>query len=200
MSDNKIENNSKNFGLQVVENNGTINYSLESKAKAISILSPVIKELSEEAYNNSVQENDLIPFSIDEKIKYNIVSKYKLIFDKYKIYYYLCENILKKISDNSRKYSKEKLLNNINDLYYETIGEFIYNKQKLKNSFIEISEIDLIREDKIADEIIEKIKIKLNLKLEDTILEEDKDLGLNIVLCYAFMECKILEKPKKGKK
>ena len=116
------------------------------------------------------------------------------INEKYKMYYSICDQVLN-MFDDSLTNNKEKLLNNINDMYNDVIGEFIYEKQCREEIYDDIDNIDLIKEEKLADKIIDLVMDKLRKRLGDDILEEDKDFGLNIIMCYAFVKCKILEKP-----
>ena len=190
-----LNNQGSNDGLQVGINNGSI--IIQAKAKTISILSQVIKNISKNiAVNEEVdlKNKNLIPFKIEEKIKHNIILKYKRKFEKYKMYYSICDQVLN-MFDDSLTNNKEKLLNNINDMYNDVIGEFIYEKQCREEIYDDIDNIDLIKEEKLADKIIDLVMDKLRKRLGDDILEEDKDFGLNIIMCYAFVKCKILEKP-----
>lgn len=192
-----LNNHGNNDGLQIGINKGPIN--IQTKAKTISILSQVIKSISKNisiTEETDLKSGDLIPFKIEEKIKYNIVLKYKKKFEKYKIYYSICDQILNRFDDTMETNNKEKLLNNINDIYNDVIGDFIYEKQCQEKDFSDIQNINLIQGELLADKIIELIMKKLEDRLDNDILEEDKDFGINIILCYAFVKCKILEKPK----
>lgn len=191
-----LNNHGNNDGLQIGVNKGSIN--IQTKAKTISILSQVIKNISKNIAVNEetdLKNKNLIPFKIEEKIKYNIILKYKRKFEKYKMYYSICDQVLNRFDDSLETNNKEKLLNNINDMYNDVIGEFIYEKQCKEEIYDDIDNIDLIKEEKLADKIIDLVMDKLRKRLGDDILEEDKDFGLNIILCYAFVKCKILEKP-----
>ncbi|MBC2850300.1 hypothetical protein H5J22_02435 [Cetobacterium sp. 8H] len=190
-----LNNHGNNDGLQIGVNKGPIN--IQTKAKTISILSQVIKNISKNIAVNEetdLKNKNLIPFKIEEKIKHNIILKYKRKFEKYKMYYSICDQVLNRFDDNLTN-NKEKLLNNINDMYNDVIGEFIYEKQCREEIYDDIDNIDLIKEEKLADKIIDLVMNKLRKRLGDDILEEDKDFGLNIIMCYAFVKCKILEKP-----
>lgn len=191
-----MDNSGSNEGVQIAVNNAPI--YMQTKGKTVSILSQVIKKMSKNIYINEesdLKNNNLIPFKIEEKIKHNIILKYKRKFEKYKIYYSICDQVLNKFDDSLETNNKEKLLNNINDMYNDVISEFIYEKQCREKIYDDIENIDLIKDEKIADKIIDSVMFRLEKRLGDDILEEDKDFGLNIILCYAFVKCKILEKP-----
>lgn len=195
---NKVNNNGliANGSLENngIINNGTITYNYGNTSnKTTSILSKVIKKLGETAYEIDLHKPnkiDLTPFDIEKKIEYNLVIKNRPKFDKYKMYYIICDSVLN-VMDNSLYQSKNKLMNMINDCYEDILGSILLKAHKAKEKK---DKIELIQEQ--ADEIIDLIKNKLICMLEtNEIYYEDKELGVNIILCYAFMQCKILEKP-----
>ena len=61
------------------------------------------------------------------------------------------------------------------------------------------SRIETIRDN--ADKIIEKVENILRNRIEqqvnENLTQEEIDIGLLIIICYAFSECKILDKPKR---
>ena len=144
----------------------------------------------------------MIPYDILEKIDYNIVIIYKQIFEKYKNYYWICDKILNTIDDNGSFSEKKIFLNYLNDLYIEIIGNFMKDEikkiQEKKGRIPPIKQnIQIIKEKILADEIVKKIRDSLKNILNDELLEEEKNFGINILICYGFIECKILEKPKR---
>lgn len=186
---NRNSNSGENSGIISNNNNGTIVVNQYTITKKMSILSNVIKNLVEKANIidlNPLVKLDLKPFDIEKKIEYNVVIKNKFKFNKYKIYYLICDQILNAIDDQLAQ-SKNKLMNFINDSYEDILGEIaLENSNKNKLEIIQNR----------ADLIIDTIKLKLiNILGDNEMFYEDKEFGVNIILCYAFMECKILEKP-----
>lgn len=204
---NILNNNGNNNGLQVVENNGQIivnNNIVKNNSETISILSKLIKNIlnTQDISRESTYKKDLIPYDILEKIDYNIVIIYKQIFEKYKNYYWICDKILNTIDDNGSFSEKKIFLNYLNDLYIEIIGNFMKDEikkiQEKKGRIPPIKQnIQIIKEKILADEIVKKIRDSLKNILNDELLEEEKNFGINILICYGFIECKILEKPKR---
>ena len=198
-SGGSLKNEGNNSGTQVAVNTGTINIHMTPK-KTTSILSKVIQKILD--IPKDVEQNKsnrkLVPYDIIEKINHNFVIKYNQIFAKYKDYYYICDKVINLIDSNGNLSEKLTFLNYLNDLYIEIIGEYlredILKTRKFKKN------IEIIQENLIADKIIEKIYEKLNNILEnETLKEEEKKFGINILLCYGFIECKILEEPCKKK-
>lgn len=194
-SGGSLKNEGNNSGTQVGVNTGVINIDMTPK-KTTSILSKVIQKILDipKDVDQNISNRKLIPYDIIDKINHNFVIKYNQIFAKYKAYYYICDKVINIIDSNGNLSEKLTFLNYLNDLYIETIGEYlreeIFKTGELKKN------IEIIQKNLIADKIIEKIYEKLNNILQNEDLkEEEKKFGINILLCYGFIECKILEEP-----
>ena len=86
--------------------------------------------------------------------------------------------------------AKDKILKSIKLQYSIIVGE-------LKKENPSIPKLQLIRDN--ADNIITKVRDFLRERLEhgtEEVTQEDIDYGLIIVICYAFLNCKILENPR----
>lgn len=174
----------------------------QNHTKKLHSLIPIIVEklaeitnISEEEMDNlyKIDEERLRAYKIPKKISYNNIIKYKDIIDEYSQYCGICEEAFN-IIDNNSIGIKNKILSNITLLYKKEKGQLL-----LTYKDTESDEMNLIREN--SDAIIDKIKDELEYRiLEDdnaeNILVEDIDIGLARIICYAFVECKILEKPR----
>ncbi|MBQ3408504.1 MAG: hypothetical protein IJH12_04795 [Clostridia bacterium] len=187
-----LTNNLDNKGLLKGNMIGTQinNYYENNYSKIPSLLSQLIKELSKISQEHEFEDIDTIPFNPEEKIEYNNVIKYKWLLIEYTKFYINCDNILNSL-DNFNPGCKKKILTSIKIIYEKVVGNFLLlenNKDRLA----------VIRNN--ADSLIDKIEEKLREKVENNNLDlsqEDIDIGLLIIICYAFNECKILDKPKK---
>jgi hypothetical protein len=205
---NSIGNSVNNKGIIAgkiegdVTNNITINTPKQTKKlhslipKLIEILSELVDSLDYNDINLKYKINsiDTMEYNINDKIEYNNVVEYRTIIDEYSEYCGICKEALN-IIDNNNIGGKSKILRSINFLYQKNKMELI---KKYKKS--DIKGIDIIREN--ADIIIYNIISILNKRITQDnsskdLLEEDIDTGLARIICYAFVECKILEKPRK---
>lgn len=139
-----------------------------------------------------VNEEDLRVYNIPEKITHNQLIKYRYTVEEYSQYGRICEEAFN-ILDNNNIGIKGKILKDISLLYDECRGDLL-----LRYRDEDLNLMDIIR--KHADEIIEYVKEKLKERIimddNTTILIEDLNIGLIRIICYAFVECKILEKPR----
>lgn len=130
-------------------------------------------------------------YTIDGKIIFNNIQKYKWIIEEYSKYTVMCEEIFNVIDDNNVG-SKQKILKNIHRIYLHELGALVGRESDCSKI------MRLIRDG--ADTIFDNIKVILRKKLNSEfnnqeVYLEDLEDALEIIVCYAFMECKILEKP-----
>ncbi|MFP3359539.1 hypothetical protein R0K17_19615, partial [Planococcus sp. SIMBA_143] len=116
----------------------------------------------------------------------------KDVIEEYSQYGRLCEQAFN-IVDNSMMGAKGKILRDIRHLSSGLKGELLAEFQGSQ-----LEDIVTIRLN--ADRIIDMIKIELEKRIlvdsNTSILLEDLEDGLIRILCYSFVECKILEKPR----
>ena len=195
----KIENSGDNSGViaNTVHNLTVHQVPRRSTQSLIPVLIEELakfNDLTEEELEKDYRVNidDLKEYNIPEKITYNCVIKYKEIIDEYSQYGAICNEALN-ILDNNKIGTKTRVLKSINLSYQTSKGEYL-----LRHRDENLEEMDRIRE--CADNIIDDVKNTLLERVyNDTtrlIDEEDIEIGLIRIICYAFVECKILEKPK----
>nr|DAM13553.1 MAG TPA: hypothetical protein [Caudoviricetes sp.] len=190
------ENRGNNYGAMAGNINAPVKIynNIEAKKRLHSLMPTFIEILAQITNTENPPSDSTVPLSykIEDKIEYNQLLKYKSLVDEYGNYYLVCENAFIAL-DNIKNFSKERILKSISEKYKaekRSLLSFNHNQ--------EISEIDLIRNnsDYIIDQIISKIKeeIMINYNEEDIVFE-DVEFCLPVFICYAFVECKILERP-----
>jgi len=129
-------------------------------------------------------------YKIEKKIKFNHISKYYDIINDWGIYGSIVDSIYNTL-DDEKPNSKTKFLLNINRMYKATLGEF-KNELNTSDKYKVIESCS----DKIMDSIYLQLRNDLlSSNLTDTIHQEDIDLCVTIIICKAFVDCKILEVP-----
>ena len=190
-----IENSGTNLGVManhidtVIVNQSPSNNTNSIIPRLIEALAKY-NGLSDEELNREykIRIEDLREYNIDEKIEYNSVIKYKEIIGEYSQYSSICDEALN-VLDNNKIGTKTRLLRSINLLYKEQKGELVRSYHGS-----DLTEMQIIR--RHADDIIDNIKSKLMERVFDNTEAEDVNIGLTRIICYSFVECKILEKPK----
>lgn len=187
-----VENDGNNSGTMVGVNNGVININT-SLQPSPSLLYPVIKamaELDDSSYNSVSKIN--YPFKPEDKLDFNAVIKYKEIFTEYAIYYTMCSNIMEKL-DNVKTGTKKKILTHIKTIYMVVKGALLKEKQVAG-----LSDIEIIKQnsDSIIDSIYNEVYNIVVSSSNGHISMEEITIGIMCFLCYSFLECKILERPK----
>lgn len=194
-----MENNnySENRGVMARDINGpvTINNMYGNMKRLPALMPKFIEKLAELVGDNRYITDtiDVDIYDIEDKIEYNELKLYKDIVDDYGEYHYVCNLALKSINTVCRS-AENKILREVSEMYKSEKRNLIY---MISNQG---SKMDVIR--KNSDMIIDNIKGKLIEKIrssysEECIYEEDLELCSSIFVCYCFVKCKILEKPRK---
>lgn len=189
MEENNVTiSNSQNTGTIIGVQN---NYNFSQK-KIPTILSKIIKGISDiSSEMDDIDTNDYTPYFPEEKIEYNNVVRYKTIICEYSKFYDICDKTLN-ILDNNEVGTRKKILREIHLEYELVLASLMDTSSK--------SRIDIVREN--ADNIIEEMIEILSNKINDTnntenLSQEDIKIGIVVIICFAFIDCKILDKPKK---
>lgn len=192
------KNYGENSGVVASNINGPVqvnqNY-YEKKRRLPSLLPKFIERLAELVNTEENVENGALntqPYDINDKINHNNLIAYKDLVDDYGSYYYTCERAFEIINSSIKHGSKTSILRNISEIYKEKKRILI-----LENKVNPVP-IDLIRlnADKLIDQVRKEVKERIeNAYTDEDIFDDDIDFCLSVFLCYAFCECKILEKP-----
>lgn len=176
--------------FQDIINNVTNNFNYIQK-KLPSYLSQVIYYLDKSIGTNvNFEYPDKTLYEIEEKIKYNHVKKYAEIISEWGVYGAIIDDIYNTL-DDEKPNSKEKFLLSINLTYKKILGNYISkNKGKSKSKILETFS------DSIIDDVLSKLEVDI-MKSEVTseLTIEDIQICLTVIVCKAFIDCKILEVP-----
>lgn len=150
-----------------------------------------LSQLIDNTPSTDLKKQTMIPFDIDDKIKYNNLVEYQSIVEDYGEYYSICDGAFNCLDDGIFL-KKNKILGYVSELYREEKRQLI--KQ---NPNIDIIETIQNNSDTIISNIIKKIVSFIMDKDNNCILShEDIIFCTPYFVCYAFGECKILERPK----
>jgi hypothetical protein len=142
-----------------------------TQAKQPSILARIVRELSTTRYD-STSGKVTLPFTIDEKISFNDVQRYRGIIEKYAPY---AQVYLEKLYNELEANQLETVLSVLNDLY-------LMSKRSGQSAD---DTLDLVQ-----DRLIERLSREGALEYS-----EDLEMCSRIVIVDGFMRCKILEEP-----
>lgn len=143
----------------------------------MSMLAEIINRLAEMNIDDIVSvAESTTPFSIDAKIKYNNLIKYKELFNSVKEFYAKL-SILYNELEQTKPDAKKTVFLNINTLYLH---------EKHKN----------LTSDEIIDNIFEILYDRVISSQNNQQYTETIENCLYVILLDAFMRCKILEEPK----
>lgn len=168
------EGNINSNGDRNFNNSGniTLNYYNYSEAKSLnrSLLYDFCVEFSKLEFELE-PDYKTITSEIEEKINYNDIKVYKVIFQNSEHYYEDIHDILNEIPN------RQKIIQNIHFTYIKFKG---------------------FREWKNKDDLCEQVFVELYKKLmngamANDIMEEDANLALHSLMYYAFVKCKLLD-------
>jgi len=180
--------NITNIDVQVNDSEFLLNKLPSKMAKILPLVSKAISQYDKDNENNMQKYKT---YSIEGKINYNDLKKYKLIVQKYGQYRLAVEGTYESF-DNENPGAKRRILGRMNFLYD-------LEKGKIIASLTDPSDEEIFRAiRKNSDDIIDRIHVDLQNKLreaEEEIEQEDLEAPLAVLICHAFIECKILEEP-----
>ena len=153
-----------------------------------------LKEIIKRLYNLTSQDDTPIGnhslYTIEHKILHNNLQKYVAIFDNAKTF----EGRITKIYNTYNAEGSpvtERVLSYLNRKYLDGKFEFL-NRNPGKEDIMVIRD----NADDILDELHEFLKNEIIKCNDDTITVEAIVNGLDIIMCDAFIRCKILEEVK----
>lgn len=135
-------------------------------------------------------EYDIVPYSLETKISHNCLIKYKELVTLYGNYFRVISSVYDNLNDLIPGL-KGKFMFYIKNCYVEIVGELMQNKQSIERLAIIQENSDLI-----MDKVYEKL---FNLYINDIhkpdLKHEEVEICLKVIICNAFVDCKLLEKP-----
>lgn len=150
-----------------------------------SMLKNAINAIAAISFDGSVVAESLKVINPKEKLSYNSVKTNFSLIQEYKVYHEKINTLYDEL-ESQGSIKKEKLLNNIEQLYIRCKGKYVLDSEE---------PINIIRQN--SDNIIDDIFDELYLQLENSnFYDEDIVLGIRLIMVDAFIRCKILEEPK----
>ncbi len=149
-----------------------------------SMITIAIQELSTMSWSDNDNDDSLDLFSIDSKINYNQIKRWKPIIDSYKIYQAKIESIYSELEQSGESFKKRKLLQIIKNLYLKKKGVYMECADSS-------TETELLKNH--SDDILDAVEQSLIEKSNND--SDDIFITVPIIMVDAFMRCKILEKP-----
>lgn len=158
-----------------------------------SLLSPLLQGIVDvyDPFSDTPEEPHFSP-ETEKKISYNSVILYAEEIRDNSGLMSLVENVINEI-DNQKPKSKDKFLYAIKQKYNNC------RKRLLLESNIDVSSQDLIHEtiSKNADRLIHNVLSELfsTVKVTESVPVEIVEAAQGLIVCYGFINCKILEAP-----
>jgi hypothetical protein len=179
--------NSQQAGHNIINNYDSL------QKRYPSYLTKIVYHL-EKNLESPVEQNipNINPYEITSKIEHNNVIRYRQTINDYGNYGAIIDNILESM-DNEKPNSKKRFLDSIHRQYKLALG-------LCKRNHPNLNELDLIRlnSDDIIDIVFDKLKVLfITSDCDYDIMDEDINECIRIIVCKAFIDCKILEPPPK---
>ena len=150
-----------------------------------SMLKNTINAISSISLHEFSENETLNVYDPKIKLNYNLIKTNYAVIQEYKVYQGKINTLYDEL-EKQGSIKKEKLLNNVNQIYNKIKGSYILDSE---------NSIEIIREN--SDKIYNEVYNNLYEQLENSkFFEEDIILGINLILVDAFIRCKILEEPK----
>ena len=153
----------------------------------------IINNIIEDIVSTSVNIDRLdrtFPSEITKKINYNHLRKKRRIILEYKSYSSQIEKAYK-IADERVVNGKQTAMGMLNRMYFEALDKFDIDL------FDKDIDMDRIREnaDEIVDNIINQLRKFVYKSSNVSVYKEQVEIGINVVVAHAFVECLVLENP-----
>lgn len=192
-----VSNSGDNSGVVAHTINGGVTITPTMRKQIPSLLPKFIEVLAKQYNSGSSgkRRDNNQPYGIEEKINHNYIILYRRIIEENYIYYYICEQSLEALR-NIDENSKRNILEDINGIYMDIKIELLEKCSAFEDPVEELK--NMIR--KNSDSIINRVKNEIRNRIKasydgEQFNEQELNLCLNIFVCYALGECKILERP-----
>lgn len=179
----------RNNSVGIETNNGIVNITTISGKMCPALLSKVLEILSEIADEGNPASSFPNPYEVDTKIKYNNVIKHKRQIQEYAIYAYYVEKAYETV-EHIKPRTKTRILRYISLQYTKVLDNLLLGEEN--------DAIIVIRDnsDYIIDSILKTLtESVLNSPSAADLHAEDIEPTLLMIVCKAFIDCKILEEP-----
>ena len=175
--------------INVEKNAGNIFIGESPEYKVDSAINALLEKLASCSYHFQVKKRKPSSETI-EKINHNNIQSKQHIIKQYLDFSSKIEFAYQNI-DSTIPFGKQIVIQNLNDLYYAALDEvnIDYFKQEI--------DMKRIRDESefILDFIIQKLKNIAYESKNTPSIKEQIDLGINVIVAHAFIECVVLETP-----
>ncbi|TYT74050.1 hypothetical protein [Desulfobotulus mexicanus] len=188
-TDNSKSSSSANKTINVEKNAGNIYIGSSPEYEVSSVINQLLESLANKPFEFKLIRRRPSSETI-VKIKYNNLISKSHIIKQYLDYSSKIEEAYKEI-DSLIAFGKDTILQNLNDLYYLALDS-------LKIEYLSCDiELEKVRENSefILDFIIQKLKNTAFESNNTPKYKEHIELGVNVVVAHAFIECIIMENP-----
>ena len=178
---------------QTIEGNNNsqqINNFYSHISNISSTLVKIMPQIAEIVKLETDDESDVKPYKIDDKISYNSLNTFKDIIEEYGQFGVKIDSLYDEYDNNNPGFKRSAF--NYFKAKYQLKKQELHAKQPKKKSIevVRANSDKIIRD--IFDDFVKEIKKSNNLNVS---LEDIETCALAIT-CHAFIQCKILEKPK----
>ncbi len=174
-----------------IENvNGDLYFKDSPEQKVDSVVSSLLTEISMEPVSDLSTRKRKIPSDVVVKVKHNNLKTQRYILSQYQSYAASIETSYEIIDKNITN-GKAKVFMMLDNLYVKALSDIGIDP------FFDDIDMDLIRQN--SDGIIKSIVSGLKkFCYESSNVPSDKEsveIGVNVVVAHAFVECRVLENP-----
>lgn len=167
---------------------GDVNLGKSPEENVDSIINIIIKDIVSCAVKIDRRDRTF-PSKISKKIDHNNLQQKRRIIQEYKSYSSQIEKAYI-IADGQVINGKEIAMGMLNNMYFNALDKFD----------IDTFDIDMTKIKEHADEIVDNIikqlrKFVYKSSNVNSLYKEQIEIGINVVVAHAFVECLILENP-----
>lgn len=182
-----------NGGIAVNNNGGEVSVTITALSKVTSLLNPLLIKIIEAYKPEELIDGEIVDYpGVDEKLEYNAVAAYAEDIREHSGYMGLIEALIESI-DNEDPGAKSRFLWAIQQKYKQAKKELLIegsirttNKSEILEFIKNNSDKILLKVSKLIDETLEGF---------DGAAIEIVHSAKELIVCYGFINCKILEPP-----
>lgn len=166
---------------------GDFNTIESPEQKVDSIINIIISDIVSAAVKVELRDRTF-PSDVLNKIKHNQLKSKRNIVQQYKSFSSHIENAYK-IADKNIINGKQSAIILINNMYLDTLDKYDIDPFEV--------DMDLVREhaDDIVEDVIKKLRKFVYKSSNVAHYKEQVEVGINVVVAHAFVECVVLENP-----
>ncbi len=162
---------------------GDVNFGKSPEENVASIINIIIGDIVSCAVKID-RIDRTFPSKISNKIDHNNLRQKRIIIQEYKSYSSQIEKAYI-IADEQVINGKEIAMSMLNNMYFKALDKFDIDMTKIKK-----------HADEIVDDIIKQLRKFIYKSANiNSLYKEQVEIGINVVVAHAFVECLILENP-----